>query len=40
MCSPDLNCNEDNFVANEQNNYTCGNDNCKASISDIIPSYL
>ena len=24
MCSNDLTCTETNFVANEQNNYTCG----------------
>ena len=24
VCSPDLNCNRDNFVVNEQNNFTCG----------------
>ena len=23
-CKTDLNCNQSNFVANEQNNYTCG----------------
>ena len=24
-CIPDLNCDQNNFVANEQNNLTCGN---------------
>lgn len=24
MCSPDLTCDRENFVANEQNNYICG----------------
>ena len=24
MCSPDLGCDENNFVANKQNNFTCG----------------
>ena len=23
-CRPDLNCNKNNFVANEQNDFTCG----------------
>ena len=25
MCSPDLNCEQNNFVANQQNNFICGN---------------
>ena len=27
-CRPDLNCNKNNFVANEQNDFTCGEKYC------------